>query len=316
MKRRMVLAVGGNGLIKNGEHREIDDQLAAVQEIAGFIADIMQLGFAVTVTHGNGPQVGYIFRRSELAFEAGELHFVPLKNCVADTQGAIGYQLQESLHNTFHQRGMVEQPVAMVTMVEVDGNDPSFQNPTKPIGVFYPKQKVDSLLRKHSDWHIVYQKGRGYRRVVPSPRPIRIVEMEALKTMMDSGFVVIAAGGGGIPVDRDGDGNLVGVNCVVDKDLTAALMAIELKADLLVISTQVESVYLDFDSPQRKALQRLTVAEAYGRIGQGHFGPGTMLPKIEAALKFISHGGKEVIITSPENLVAAVQGKKGTRIVP
>ncbi|WP_457578015.1 carbamate kinase [Desulfomarina sp.] len=316
MKQRMVLAVGGNGLIRNDEHREIDDQLAAVQEIAGYIADIMQLGFDVAVTHGNGPQVGFIFRRSELAFEAGELHFVPLKNCVADTQGAIGYQLQESLHNIFHQREMVEQPVTMVTMVEVDGEDPSFQNPIKPIGVFYPKQKVDSLLRKHSDWHIVYQKGRGYRRVVPSPRPVRIVEMEVLKVMMDSGFVVIAAGGGGIPVVRDGDGNLAGVNCVVDKDLTAALMAIELKADLLVISTQVENVYQDFDSLQPKALERLTVAEAFGLIARGHFGPGTMLPKIEAALEFISHGGKEVIITSPGNLVAAVQGKKGTRIVP
>ncbi len=316
MKQRVVIAVGGNGLIKNGEHREIDDQLAAVQGIAGYIADIMELGFNVTVTHGNGPQVGFIFRRSELAFEAGELHFVPLKNCVADTQGAIGYQLQESLHNTFHRRGMAEQPVTMITMVEVDGKDPSFQNPIKPIGVFYPKQKVDSLLRKHSDWHIVYQKGRGYRRVVPSPRPIRIVEMEALRAMTDSGFVVIAAGGGGIPVVRDKDGSLAGVNCVVDKDLTAALMAIELKADLLVISTQVENVYLDFDSREPKALNRLTVAEAYDWIARGHFGPGTMLPKIEAALEFIGHGGKEVIITSPENMVAAVQGRKGTRIVP
>lgn len=316
MTQRVVIAIGGNSLIKDESRREIDDQLAAVQETAGYIADFIQLGYAVVVTHGNGPQVGFILRRSELAFEARELHFVPLKNCVADTQGAIGYQIQESLTNAFRQRGIRKHPATLVTMVEVAADDPSFENPTKPIGVYYPREKVETLLKEHPDWHIVHQEGKGYRRVVPSPRPVRIVEMEAIRTMVDSGLVVIAAGGGGIPVIRDSSGDLSGVNAVVDKDLTGALMASELSADLLIISTPVEKVFQDFGKPSARPLDRITAAQARDLISQGQFAPGSMLPKIEAALEFIERGGKKVIITTPENLVRAVLENQGTHIVP
>ncbi len=316
MKQRVVIAIGGNSLIKDKNHREIDDQLAAVRETAGYIADFIQLGYEVAITHGNGPQVGFILRRSELAFDAGELHFVPLKNCVADTQGAIGYQIQESLYNAFRQRGIHKYPTTVVTLVEVDAGDPSFKNPTKPIGVYYPQEKVALLLKEHPDWQLVPEEGKGYRRVVPSPYPLRIVEMEAIRAMLDSGLVVIAAGGGGIPVIQDHRGNLSGVNAVVDKDLSGALLAAELAADLLIISTPVEKVYQDFDKSTRKALDRITTAQARDLIARKQFAPGSMLPKIEAALNFIARGGKRVIITTPENLVGAVLENRGTHIVP
>ena len=316
MTRPVVIAIGGNSLIKDDNRRDIDDQLAAVRETAGYIADFIRLGNEVVITHGNGPQVGFILRRSELAFEAGELHFVPLKNCVADTQGAIGYQIQESLNNAFRHRDIHKYAAAVVTMVEVGAGDPAFKKPAKPIGVIYPKERVGSLLKEHPDWHIVHEKGKGYRRVVPSPSPLRIVEMEAIRNMVDSGMVVIAAGGGGIPVIQDGSGNISGVNAVVDKDLTAALMASELKADLLIITTPVKKVYLDFDKPACKPLDRITTAQARDLMVRGQFAPGSMLPKIEAALGFIARGGKRVIITTPENLVDAVLENKGTHIVP
>ncbi len=316
MTQRVVIAIGGNSLIKDENHREIDDQLAAVQETAGYIADFIQIGYNVVITHGNGPQVGFILRRSELAFEARELHFVPLKNCVADTQGAIGYQVQESLANAFRQRGINKHPATIITMVEVSAQDPSFFNPTKPIGVYYPKEKVETLLREHPDWHIVHQEGKGYRRVVPSPLPVRIVEMDAIRTMVDNGLVVIAAGGGGIPVIRDENGNFSGVNAVIDKDLTGALMASELKADMLIISTPVEKVYRNFGKPGQKPLNRITINQAKDLISQGQFAPGSMLPKIEAAIRFIELGGKQTIITTPENLINAVLNNQGTHIVP
>ena len=316
MKQRALIALGGNALIKNENRREVDDQLAAVQEMVEYLADFMELGYDLVITHGNGPQVGYILRRSELAFEAGELHFVPLKNCVADTQGAIGYQIQESLVNVFQKRSIKKQPVTMVTMVEVDPRDPTFGNPTKPIGVYYNKNKVNSLSRKHPDWHFVSHEGKGFRRVVPSPKPKKIIEIDAIRAMADSGFVVVAAGGGGIPVVRGEDGMLSGIDGVVDKDLTAALMARELEADVLIISTLVEHVCLHFAKPDCTPLHLVSAAEASDYIEQGCFETGSMLPKIEAALDFIKGGGKRVIITSPENLAGSVRDSKGTHIVP
>ena len=316
MTRRAVIAIGGNSLIKDQSRREVDDQLAAVQETAGHIADFIRLGHEAVITHGNGPQVGFILRRSELAFEAGELHFVPLINCVADTQGAIGYQIQESLTNAFRERGIDRHPASLVTLVEVDGGDPSFDHPTKPIGVVYPPEKVPELQRRHPDWHLRAQPGKGFQRVVPSPRPLRIIEMEAISAMLDSGLVVVAAGGGGIPVVRNANGNLAGVNAVVDKDLTSALLATQIGADLLVISTLVENVYRDFDQPIRRPLGRITADEARGLMVRGEFAAGSMRPKVAAALEFIENGGREVVITTPENIVRAVTGNRGTRIVP
>ena len=316
MRERVVIALGGNALIKDDSRRSVDDQLAAVQEMAVYISDFIAHGYEVVITHGNGPQVGFILRRSELAFEAGELHFVPLKNCVANTQGAIGYQLQESLGNIFAERGISATPVSIVTLVEVDADDSSFKNPTKPIGVFYRKEKRDTLLKKHPDWHIIHQGEKGYRRVVPSPRPTRIVEMEAIRALADNGFVVVAAGGGGIPVVKDDRGNVSGVNGVVDKDLTAALMAAELGAKMLIITTAVKHVFVDYGTPAAQPLDQITVAEARELIEQAQFEAGSMLPKIEAAVDFINRGGERVVITSPENLVSSVQQGTGTHIVP
>ncbi|MBU8848070.1 MAG: carbamate kinase [Desulfobacterales bacterium] len=316
MTECVVIAIGGNSLIKDENRREIDDQLEAVQETIDHIVDFIELGYDVVITHGNGPQVGFILRRSELAFEAGELHFVPLKNCVADTQGAIGYQIQESLCNVFKNRGIKKSAASVVTMVEVDSKDPSFENPTKPIGVFYSKEKLDFLQRNHPDWVMVPVEGKGYRRVVPSPLPRRIIETQAIKSMIKEGLCVIAAGGGGIPVVADEKGNLSGVNAVIDKDLSTALLASDLSADLLIILTSVANVFTDFNKSGQKALDQLTVFEAEQLIDQGQFAQGSMLPKIQAALTFIAKGGKRVIITTPENLVPAVLKNYGTHIVP
>ena len=316
MTECVVIAIGGNSLIKDEKHQEVDDQLQAVQETIGYIADFMELGYDVVITHGNGPQVGFIMRRSELAFEAGELHFVPLKNCVADTQGAIGYQIQESLYNAFKKRGIKKSAATIVTMVEVDPEDPSLENPTKPIGLFYSKEKLDSLQKEHPNWVMVHVEGKGFRRVVPSPLPKRIIEIQAIKSMVKEGICVIAAGGGGIPVVVDENGNISGINAVIDKDLSTALLASDLSVNLMIILTSVEKVFINFNKPNQKALDQLTIFEAKQLIDQGQFAKGSMLPKIQAALMFIAKGGKRVIITTPENLVPAVLKNCGTHIVP
>jgi carbamate kinase len=316
MSERVVIAIGGNALIKDDKHQEIDDQLSTAQETAAIIADFIGLGYEVVLTHGNGPQVGFILRRSELAFEAGELHFVPLKNCVADTQGAIGYQLQESLHNAFEARGIHKEVTTLITMVEVDPDDPSFENPTKPIGVFYPEEKMAALTEKHPDWQMVFQDGKGYRRVVPSPWPKRVIEVEVIRSMLAAGFCVIAAGGGGIPVTRDRQGSLAGVNAVIDKDLSTALLASELSADLLIILTAVENVFINFNKPTQRSLKRISTTEAKQFMARGEFATGSMQPKIQAALNFLERGGKRAIITSPDNLLNAVTENSGTHIVP
>ncbi|MDT8419673.1 MAG: carbamate kinase [Desulfuromonadales bacterium] len=315
MIKRVVVAVGGNALIKDEGHHEVHDQLRSAQETAALIADFIALGYDVVLTHGNGPQVGFILRRSELAFEAGELHFVPLMNCVADTQGAIGYQLQESLHNAFRERKISRCVATLVTMVEVDADDPSFDNPTKPIGVFYSEEKVAALRDKHPDWQLVFQDGKGYRRVVPSPVPKRVVEIDAIRSMLDAGLCVIASGGGGIPVVADEQGNLSGINAVIDKDLSSALLANELAADLLIILTAVDHVYLDFNKPSQRAVEFMTTAEAEQYLKDGHFASGSMGPKVKAAINFLRRGGRRAIITSAENLVSSVLENKGTHIV-
>lgn len=313
--KRVVVAIGGNALIKDEGQYEIHQQLRSAQETAEYIADFIALGYQIVLTHGNGPQVGFILRRSELAFAAGELHFVPLKNCVADTQGAIGFQLQMSLHNSFLKRGLDKTASTLVTTVEVAKDDPSFNQPTKPIGVFYPEDKIDDLRQKHPDWQMVFQDGKGYRRVVPSPVPIRVVEAEAIRTMMEAGHCVIASGGGGIPVTAAGDGSLAGVNAVIDKDLSSALLAHELKADMLVILTAVDNVYLNFGRPDQQRIDFMTVAEAEEYMRQGHFATGSMGPKVQAAINFLRRGGRRVVITSAEKLVTAVTDKGGTHIV-
>jgi carbamate kinase len=308
-----VVAVGGNSLIKDKAHRTIPDQYAASSETMSHIASMIEAGWDVVITHGNGPQVGFILRRAELA--AHELHPVPLDYCGADTQGAIGYMFQRALHNEFRTRGMKKRAATVVTQVLVDRNDPAFENPTKPIGSFMDQDVA--LSRAESDgWAVVEDAGRGWRRVVPSPLPVRIIEQEAIMALVRAGFTVVGIGGGGIPVVEDENGNLVGVEAVIDKDFASSLLAVGIEADLLLISTAVEKVALNFNKPDQVWLDQMTLNEARQYLGEGHFAKGSMEPKIRAIIAFLEQGGKEALITTPENIMKALHRETGTRIVP
>jgi carbamate kinase len=308
-----VVAIGGNSLIKDKQHRTVPDQYEAARETCVHIAGMIERGWNVAIGHGNGPQVGFILRRSELARH--ELHEVPLDFCGADTQGAIGYMLQQNLYNEFQRRGIQKQATTVVTQVLVDRDDPAFQNPTKPIGSFM--DEAEALSRAEMEgWDVVEDAGRGWRRVVPSPLPRRVVEQDAVKELLDAGFVVITVGGGGIPVVEDKDGNLVGTAAVIDKDFASSLLAGGIGADLFLISTAVEKVSLNFGQPNQVDLDRMTVAEAKQYMDEGHFAPGSMLPKIQAIIWFLEAGGKEALITNPGNIERALAGETGTRVVP
>jgi carbamate kinase len=309
--KTVVIAIGGNALIKDDKHMSVPDQYAAVVETARHITDLIERGFRVVITHGNGPQVGFILLRSE--HSRGLLHEVPLDSIGADTQGAIGYQLQQALGNEFRQRGLKKSVVTVVTQTLVDRHDPAFQKPTKPIGQFYKKDEAEDRMRVEK-WTMVEDAGRGWRRVVASPKPVRIIEAEVIKKLVADGVTLIAAGGGGIPVTADQASNLKGTAAVIDKDLASAALAKEIGADMLVISTAVEKVCLNFGKPDQKALDTMTVAEAKQYIAEGHFKPGSMLPKVQACVQFIEQGGEEALITSPEVLPAALAGKTGTRV--
>ena len=315
MERLAVIAIGGNSLIKDASRQDVDAQLEAVCETVDIIADVITEGWRVVITHGNGPQVGIILRRSEVAHDSGELHFVPLKNCVADTQDAIGCQIQESLANAFSRKGIEKTAVTVVTLVEVDAEDPSLAHPTKPIGADYTGEKAAALTAQHHDWIFLEDRRKGFRRVVPSPQPKRIVELDAIKALSESGFCVIAAGGGGIPAVMDTAGNMVGVDAVIDKDLTSSLLATGLEAELLIISTSVDHVYIHYDSPEQKAIDRISAAEARRLTQTGQFGAGNMQPKITAAAAFVENGGIRSIITRPEKLREAIHNRAGTHIV-
>ncbi|MBS2038000.1 carbamate kinase [bacterium] len=306
-----VVAVGGNSLIRDRAHQSIPDQYQALVETACHITDLVEAGWQVVVTHGNGPQVGFILLRSEMA--RGRVHPVPLDVIVADTQGSIGYHLQQTLHNEFRRRNLDKQAVTLVTQVVVDAQDPAFAKPSKPIGPFLEE---DEARRREAEegWEVVEDSGRGWRRVVASPKPQKIVELAAVRAMLAAGYVVVAAGGGGIPVISDGSGTFKGVAAVIDKDLASSLLARQLQADLFVISTGVEKVCLNFGTPNQLELDRVTLAEARRYLDQGHFKAGSMGPKVEAVLSYLENGGKRVLITNPENLKRALQGKTGTHI--
>lgn len=313
MSRKVaVVAVGGNSLIKDAQHQTVPDQWDAARETGKHIARMIAQGWDVVLTHGNGPQVGFILRRSELA--AHELHEVPLDSCVADTQGAIGYMFQQVLMNEFRQMNMHKPVATVVTQVLVDPHDPAFQNPTKPIGSFM--DEATARRRQAEGWHIIEDAGRGWRRVVASPRPMEILEQDVIKTMVDAGIIIIAVGGGGIPVIRNEQGDLQGIAAVIDKDLASSLLARNIQADLFLISTAVEKVALNFGQPNQVWLDHMTLAEAKAYMAEGHFKKGSMLPKIQAIIEYLEHGGKEALITNPENIERALAGQTGTRIVP
>jgi len=314
MSRTVVVAVGGNSLITDEKHQTVPDQYKAAEATCVHIANMLKAeDLRLVVTHGNGPQVGFILRRSELA--SGALHPVPLDSCVADTQGALGYQIQRAMRNIFRRSGVKKQAVSLVTQVLVDARDPAFQKPAKPIGAFMSKERADEHRAKEG-WDVVEDAGRGWRRVVSSPMPKAILEIDAIKVLLDAGFVVVAAGGGGIAVVEDDVGEVTGASAVIDKDLASSLLARQLGADMLVVSTGVEQVYLDWGKPTQRAVPRMTVAEAKRYMAEGHFKPGSMLPKVEALVSFLEGGGKEGLITDPAHLAEALAGRTGTRVVP
>jgi len=307
-----VIAIGGNSLIKDKQHQTVTDQYEAARETSGHIANMIKDGWDVAVSHGNGPQVGFILRRSELA--SHELHELPLDVCGADTQGAIGYALQQNLYNHFLRLGIQKDVTTVVTQVEVGVDDPAFEKPSKPIGSFMDEP---TAARRSGDdgWDVVEDAGRGWRRVVASPMPIRIIEEPAVLQLINAGFVVITVGGGGIPVVANEKGILQGVPAVIDKDFASALLAANIGAELFMISTAVEKVGLFWGQSNQRWLDHMTVEEAKNYLAEGiHFAKGSMAPKIQAAINFLEAGGKRVIITDPKNMDRALAGETGTHM--
>jgi len=311
-----VVAIGGNALIKDEKRVSVEDQQVALRETSVHLVDMIEAGWNLAIGHGNGPQVGFILRRSEIAAKAEGMHEVPLDVCGADSQGAIGYELQQALRNEFFKRGINKKAATIVTQVLVDKEDPAFKKPTKPIGSF-----MDEAEAKHREkdmgWSVVEDAGRGWRRVVASPLPKEIVEFDAVKTLLEAGQIVITVGGGGIPVIDRGDGELIGTAAVIDKDFASSLLAQALKADMLLIATAVEKVAINFGKPEQKWLDTMTVSEAKTYLAEGtHFAKGSMAPKIQAAIWYLENGGKEALITNPESIGRALKGETGTRIIP
>ena len=314
-KKIAVVAIGGNSLIKSKEHQTVQDQYKAAQETAIHLVDMIEAGWDIAVGHGNGPQVGFILRRSEIAHKVEGMHELPLDVCGADSQGAIGYALQQNIQNELKKRGIHKAAATVITQVRVDANDPAFQAPAKPIGSF---MEEDEALKKKEElgWDVVEDAGRGWRRVVASPLPEEIMELGAIKALIDSGTITITVGGGGIPV-IESEGGVIGTAAVIDKDFASAFLANKINADLLLISTAVEKVALNFGKPDQVDVDQMTVAEAKEYLEEGtHFAKGSMEPKIKAIVKFLEQGGAEAIITNPENIGRALKGETGTRIVP
>lgn len=310
-----VVAIGGNSLIKDEKHKTVEDQYQAAKETTYHIADMIEAGWDVAIGHGNGPQVGFILRRSEIAARVEGMHEIPLDVCGADSQGAIGYALQQTLQNELYKRNIKKNVATVITQVLVDRNDKAFQNPSKPIGSFMNEAEAK---RRETDmgWSVVEDAGRGWRRVVASPLPKEVVELETVKALLSAGVVVITVGGGGIPVIDNGDGEYKGVAAVIDKDYASSLLARAINADLFLISTAVEKVAINFGKPNEKWLDRMTLAQAKQYLAEGiHFAKGSMAPKIQAIIWYLEAGGKQALITSPENIGHALQGETGTWIV-
>jgi carbamate kinase len=311
--KTLVIALGGNAIIPAGKEGTIEEQIELTQATMLQVAELIKVGHQVVITHGNGPVVGNIVIRNEKAKD--EIPPMPLDICGADSEGGIGYMLQQSLQNQLASMGIDKDVFTIITQVVVDAADPAFENPTKPIGPFYSRAEAERIAGEKG-WAVVEDSGRGYRRVVPSPRPLAIVERRAIERAIDAGSIVIAVGGGGVPVVRGSSGRLEGVEAVIDKDRASSVLARQIKADVLVILTEVEKVALSFGKPGQRDLDVLSVADAKENLAKGEFPPGSMGPKIESAIDFLEGGGKEVIISKPELLSVAVGGKHCTRIVP
>lgn len=310
-KKLAVIAIGGNSLITDKKHEDVASQWRAVEDTCVHIANMVEIGWNLVITHGNGPQVGFILRRNELAEH--EVHTTPLDIIGADTQGSIGYMISQGLRNEFLQRGITKSIASIVTQVVVDREDPGFQNPTKGIGGFTTEENAREFEK--DGWQVIEDAGRGWRRIIASPIPIKIIELEAIQTLVDNNFIVIAVGGGGIPVIEDSAGVLEGTRAVIDKDRATSLLAQALKADLFLISTAVSKVALNFNEPDQVWLDRMSVEEARGYMAEGHFIPGSMGPKIEAALSFLdAHPSGQVVITDPPNIARSLDNKDGTWI--
>jgi carbamate kinase len=314
-KRLAVIAIGGNSLIIDKQHQTVEDQYRAVKETTRHIADMIEAGWDAVITHGNGPQVGFILQRSEIAHKVAHMHEVPLEVCDADSQGAIGYALQQNLQNELFMRRINKPCVTLITQVRVDKDDPAFQNPTKPIGSFLAEEEARERVAE--GWKVVEDAGRGWRRLVASPQPVEIVELDSIQVLVKAGVIIIAVGGGGIPVVDRGGGEYVGVPAVIDKDYASSLLARLIKADLLLISTSVEKVALNYRKPNERWIDRMTLEEARRYLEEGsHFSGGSMAPKIQSCVWYLENGGKLAIITNPDNIGRALQGQTGTWIVP
>ncbi|HYK87279.1 MAG TPA: carbamate kinase [Acidobacteriota bacterium] len=311
MPRSALIAVGGNSLIRAGEKGTIAEQINNARLISRAVAAFLAEGFKVVLTHGNGPQVGAALLRSERA--AGQVYELGLDVCVAATQGEIGYILQQALQQEIKRAGLPQSVMTVLTQVIVSADDPAFLKPTKPIGPFYSRESAEERTHRFG-WQIVEDSYRGYRRVVSSPEPLEIVEEDAIRRVFQQGILAVALGGGGIPVVRE-NGTFKGVDAVIDKDRSSVLLALRLPVDLLIFPTDADFVYLNFKRPDQRALMRVSAGEIRAYHEAGHFPPGSMGPKIEASLRFLSAGGKEVIITSLEKLASAARGEGGTHIL-
>lgn len=315
MTKLAVIAIGGNSLIKDEKQKSVEDQYQAAKETTFHIADMIESGWDVAIGHGNGPQVGFILRRSEIAAKVEGMHEVPLDVCGADSQGAIGYALQQTLQNELYRRGIKKPVATVVTQVLVDKNDAAFKSPSKPIGSFMDEAEA-KRREKDMSWSVVEDAGRGWRRVVASPLPKEVVELESVEALIKAGVVVITVGGGGIPVIDVSDHEYKGVAAVIDKDFASSLLARLIKADLFLISTAVEKVAIHFGKPDQKWLDKMSLTEAKAYLEEGkHFAKGSMAPKIQAAIWYLENGGKQALITNPENIGRALKGETGTWIV-
>ena len=311
MKKLAIVSIGGNALIRRGEKGTIEEQTEHMNAATASIARVFEMGYSVVLTHGNGPIVGFIVIQNEAAKDT--IPPMPLYICDAESEGGVGFVIQQALYNRLKKIEMIRDVVTVVTQVVVDREDPAFSNPTKPIGPFYTKDEAELLIREKR-WVIREDSNRGYRRVVPSPIPLRVVEAAVVNMLAEKGVIVIAAGGGGIPVIEHQDGTLEGIDAVIDKDLATSCLAREIGAELLIILTQVDRAYINFGKTTQKGLDRMTLEEARKYLKEGEFAPGSMGPKIEAAIEFLEAGGRDVIITTPELLEKAMEGKAGTKI--